>query len=169
MKFLRAQIHSSWLSVPKKDRPSLVVLGAGWGGYAFAKHINRELYNVTLISPRNHFLFTPLLASTTTGTLEFRCITEPIRHLKHISYHQSRCLQINDDKNELILRDSFDINNIYKLNYDYLIYAVGSQSNDFGIPGVRKNALFLKQVRDAMKIRDKIQELFERASKPTID
>uniref|UniRef100_A0A7S0XN65 FAD/NAD(P)-binding domain-containing protein n=1 Tax=Elphidium margaritaceum TaxID=933848 RepID=A0A7S0XN65_9EUKA len=120
-----------------------------------------------MVSPRNHFLFTPLLASTTTGTLEFRCITEPIRHLDRIAYHQSRCMDIDAAQNEIVLRDSFETSNIYRMPYDYLVYSVGSQANDFGISGVRQNALFLKQVRDAMQIRNKIQELFERASKPT--
>ena len=77
-------------------------------------------------------------------------------------------MDIDYKTNNLLLRDSFNISNLYNLNYDYLIFAIGSQANDFGIPGVRKHALFLKQVRDAMKIRDKIQELFERASKPTM-
>merc|ERR1712228_267593 len=98
---------------------------------------------------------------------EFRCITEPVRHLDKVSYHQSRCMGIQPENNEVTLRDSFDTSNLYQYKYDYLIYAIGARVNDFGINGVQENAFFLKQVRDAMKIRDKIQELFERASKPT--
>eukprot|EP01084_Bolivina_argentea_P171953 297896_1 len=163
----RPQPHSSWDSISRNQRKKVVILGSGWGGYSVAKNINRNHYDVTMVSPRNHFLFTPLLPSTTTGTLEYRSITEPVRYLDKLSYHQARCMDINSDSNEIILRDSFDITNLYPLPYDYLIYAIGARSNDFGISGVKENALFLKQIRDAMKIRDKIQELFERASKPT--
>ena len=57
-----------------KNKPKVVILGAGWGGFNFGNQIDKNLYDVTLVSPRNHFLFTPLLASTTVGTLEYKCI-----------------------------------------------------------------------------------------------
>ena len=50
----------------------VVVLGAGWGGFRVAKDLDKNKYDVSVVSPRNHFLFTPLLPSTTVGTLEFR-------------------------------------------------------------------------------------------------
>jgi len=129
--------------------------------------LNRKAYDVIVVSPRNHFLFTPLLTSTTVGTLEYRAITEPVRYLKDLQYHQSKCVDIDTTKNSITVKDVFNENNIYSLSYDVLIYACGAQANDFGIKGVREHALFLKQVRHAMLIRDKIEELFERASKPT--
>lgn len=55
-----------------KFRPQLVILGTGWGSYSVLRHIDKQKYDVIVISLRNHFLFTPLLASTTVGTLEFR-------------------------------------------------------------------------------------------------
>ena len=56
------------------QKPKVVILGAGWGGYNFGKLISKDDYDVTLISPRNHFLFTPLLPSTTVGTVEYTSI-----------------------------------------------------------------------------------------------
>jgi NADH dehydrogenase FAD-containing subunit len=61
-----------------KDR--IVILGVGWGGYRLARDLDKSMFDVTVISPRNHFLFTPLLPSTTVGTLEFRYML--IEHLK---------------------------------------------------------------------------------------
>ncbi len=61
--------------------PRLVVLGTGFGAFNLVKHIKDD-YTVIVVSPRNHFLFTPLLPSTTVGTLEFRSIIEPIRQAK---------------------------------------------------------------------------------------
>jgi len=69
------------------SKPKVVVLGAGWGGFGFAKALNKKMFDVTLVSPRNHFLLTPMLPSTATGTLEFRCIQEPVRTIKNITYH----------------------------------------------------------------------------------
>lgn len=63
----------------KQRREKLVILGTGWGSYSILKKVDKKLFDVIVISPRNHFLFTPLLASTTVGTLEFRSIIEPVR------------------------------------------------------------------------------------------
>ncbi|CAN0550261.1 unnamed protein product, partial [Ectocarpus sp. 8 AP-2014] len=54
-----------------------------------AREVDKKKYDVTVISPRNHFLFTPLLPSTTVGTLEFRCIQEPVRTIKGLHYLQA--------------------------------------------------------------------------------
>lgn len=53
-------------------RKKLVILGTGWGGYSLLRNIDKKLFDVVVISPRNYFLFTPMLASTTVGTVEFR-------------------------------------------------------------------------------------------------
>ena len=77
-------------SFSKKDEPTtngaskkerIVILGTGWGSAAFLKEINTDKYDVTVISPRNHFLFTPMLAGASVGTVEYRSITESIREV----------------------------------------------------------------------------------------
>jgi len=60
-------------------KPKIVVLGTGFAAFSFVKKIDVRVFDVTVVSPRNHFLFTPLLPSTTVGTIEFRSIIEPIR------------------------------------------------------------------------------------------
>jgi hypothetical protein len=69
-----------------KGKPKVVILGAGWGGFNFGNQIDKDLYDVTLVSPRNHFLFTPLLASSAVGTLEYKCIQEPVRSIANLNY-----------------------------------------------------------------------------------
>ena len=69
-----------WYNSEAHKRKKLIILGTGWAGYSLLKHVNKKLFDVVVVSPRNHFLFTPLLASTTVGTLEFRSIIEPIRN-----------------------------------------------------------------------------------------
>lgn len=64
-----------------KKKPKVVVLGTGWAGMSFTKEINTDLYDVQVVSPRNHFVFTPLLPSVTNGTVEARSISEPIRRM----------------------------------------------------------------------------------------
>jgi NADH dehydrogenase len=62
-------------------KPRLVILGSGWGSVALLKELNPDDYHVTVISPTNYFLFTPMLPSATVGTLEMRSLVEPIRRI----------------------------------------------------------------------------------------
>lgn len=71
----------------KSDAPSnrpkerIVVLGAGWAAAAFLQNIDNNRYDVTVISPRNFFVFTPMLAGASVGTVDVRSITQPIREV----------------------------------------------------------------------------------------
>ena len=70
---------------PNGEREKIVVLGTGWGAAAFLKGIDADRYDVTVISPRNYFVFTPMLAGASVGTVDFRSITEPIREVRNNS------------------------------------------------------------------------------------
>lgn len=63
----------------RKERERVVVLGSGWAGYTVARALDPKKYQTVVVSPRSYFAFTPLLASTSVGTLEFRTALEPIR------------------------------------------------------------------------------------------
>ena len=76
------QLYSSLLGTRDGRRERLVILGTGWGSYSVLKKVDKKRFDAIVISPRNHFLFTPLLASTTVGTLEFRSIIEPVRYIQ---------------------------------------------------------------------------------------
>lgn len=60
----------------------MVVLGSGWAACRLMKDIDTKIYDVVCVSPRNHMVFTPLLASTCVGTLEFRSVAEPINRIQ---------------------------------------------------------------------------------------
>lgn len=79
-------------------KPKLVILGTGFGAFSLLHHLDRKKYAISVVSPRNHFLFTPLLPSTTVGTLEFRSIIEPIRNMQDrlaIKFYQATCTRID--------------------------------------------------------------------------
>ena len=72
------------VEVPKTAKPRVVILGSGWGAISFMKALPKETaekYDIVLISPRNYFLYTPLLPAVATGTMEERSIVEPIRNV----------------------------------------------------------------------------------------
>lgn len=56
----------------EETKPRLVIVGSGWGAVSVLKTLDKDKYNVTVISENNYFLFTPLLPSATVGTLELR-------------------------------------------------------------------------------------------------
>ncbi|XP_071497123.1 uncharacterized protein, partial [Diadema antillarum] len=152
-------------------RQRLIILGTGWGGYSVLRNVDKSLYDVVVISPRNHFLFTPLLASTTVGTLEFRSIIEPVRNVgfrQSDHFHLSEAMSL-DVKNKVVTCQSvIDRSTLYNLEYDKLVISVGAVSNTFGVPGVREHTFFLKEVSDARAIRNRILSNFELALHPGI-
>ncbi|KAJ3407040.1 hypothetical protein HDV05_005630 [Chytridiales sp. JEL 0842] len=158
----------------------LLVLGSGWGGFQFLRGINQDLYDVIVVSPRNYFVFTPLLASTAVGTLEFRCVVEPVKKIG-IEFYEASCENISfttktitcrstliDDHHPLQAPNGQKEEETFQIPYDILVIATGAVSNTFGIPGVKEHALFLKDIGDARKIRTKIVECFEHASQPNV-
>ncbi|XP_077995904.1 uncharacterized protein LOC144449264 [Glandiceps talaboti] len=154
-----------------KGRQQVVILGSGWGSYSVLKNINKSLYDVIVVSPRNHFLFTPLLASTTVGTLEFRSIIEPIRNTgfrKTDHFHSSHAIELDTNKKVIKCQSVISADNIYDIPYDKLVIGVGALPSTFGVPGVEEHAFFLKELSDARKIRNRILDNFELALQPGV-
>jgi NADH dehydrogenase/NADH:ubiquinone reductase (non-electrogenic) len=149
-------------------KPKIVVIGCGWAGYRFAQDIDKSKYHVSLVSPRNHFLFTPLLPSTAVGTLEFRCIQEPVRTIPGLHYTQASCDEIDYVHKKVHCTEVYK-NSTFSMEYDYLVLAPGSETNTFNVPGVDGNPriFFLKQLDQARSIRNKLIESFERAGLPS--
>jgi len=151
-----------------KRKPRVVILGTGWGGHTLAKRLDKQKFDVRVISPANHFLFTPLLPSTAVGTLEFRAIQEPVRTIDGLGeYYQAKARGLDTDRKVIKCQDLFKRHN-FEVRYDYLLVATGNKTNTFNIPGVEENegeaVLFLKHLYHARQIRNRILECFERAS-----
>lgn len=159
-------------AIPKENREKIVVLGSGWGAHAFLKTIDASVYDVVTISPRNYFLFTPMLAASAVGTVEFRSLCEPIRNANPLAnYVEATAIAIDPSTKSIECR-SVKCSGIscetadFTVNYDYLVIAVGATTNTFGIPGVREYCQFLKQIEDASSLRTAILYCFERANVP---
>lgn len=60
---------SNSLTRLRAERPVLLVLGSGWGSHALSKIVDTELFDVVVVSPTNHFCFTPMLPSAAVGTV----------------------------------------------------------------------------------------------------
>lgn len=147
------------------------ISGTGWGSVALLKKLDTENYNVIVVSPRNYFLFTPLLPSCTTGNIEHRSIMEPVRQIlrsKKASamYYEAECTHIDAERKVIKISDNSDIKgdvHVTEVPYDLLVVGVGAENATFGIPGVRENSCFLKEIKDAQAIRTKIMDCVETA------
>ncbi|KAM3563750.1 hypothetical protein MY1884_001114 [Beauveria asiatica] len=180
--YVRAQ---STAAAPKTKQPGqrerVVILGSGWAGYGLAQTIKPSKASRVLISPRSHFVFTPLLASTTVGTLEFRAAVEPVRRLG-LEFHQAWASDI-DFANKTIRLEANTMSEAagsktsplrgpekgpeFDITYDKLVIAVGCYSQTFGTEGVAQYASFLRDVGDARDIRLKVLTAFEKADLPS--
>lgn len=148
----------------------LVILGTGFAAFSLLHHLDRKRFDISVVSPRNHFLFSPLLPSTTVGTLEFRSIIEPIRNMQDrlgIKFYQANCIHV-DPATKLVTCEGIFDHETFLLSYNTLVIAVGATNKTFGIPGVTENTFFLKELSDARAIRQRIIECFERASTPLV-
>ncbi|KAL2271543.1 hypothetical protein VTJ83DRAFT_914 [Remersonia thermophila] len=157
---------------PDPTKKTLVILGTGWGSVSLLKRLDTENYNVIVISPRNYFLFTPLLPSCTTGTIEHRSIMEPIRTiLRHkkasVRFYEAEASSIDPDRKVVKIFDTSEVRGKItetEVPYDMLVVGVGAENATFGIPGVRENSCFLKEIGDAQKIRKRIMDCVETAA-----
>ncbi|CAD6580551.1 MAG: NADH:ubiquinone oxidoreductase, partial [Tremellales sp. Tagirdzhanova-0007] len=154
------------------SKPTLVVLGSGWGATSFLKNLDTEEFNVVVISPRNYFLFSPLLPSVTVGTLEPRSIIQPTRYItrhkkRRVAVYEAEARAVDPVKKTVTFTDLSDVRpdaDSVTIPYDYLVYAVGCENQTFGIKGVNDHACFLKELSDADKIRTKLLDCVESAA-----
>lgn len=160
---------------PRKPFPlrkKVVVLGTGWAAVNFIRNLDVTKFDVTIVSPRNYFTFTPLLPSVCAGTLSPRSCMEPIRDAlvrggrPVMALHEAWATDLNTNK-QLISCSALS-GETFTLPYDYLVIAVGAETNTFGIPGVAENAYFLKELENARDIHRQLLNNFERASLPTV-
>ncbi|KAF1948863.1 hypothetical protein CC80DRAFT_553983 [Byssothecium circinans] len=154
-----------------KHKPKLVILGTGWGSVALLKQLNPGDYHVTVISPSNHFLFTPMLPSATVGTLELRSLVEPVRRIVRRVYgHFLKAMAEDVEFSEKLVEVSALGTNGEKQHfyvpYDKLVVGVGSVTNPHGVKGL-ENCHFLKDISDARLIRNAVVRNLESACLPT--
>lgn len=139
------------------SRPKVVVLGAGFGGLTAAKALD-SIADVTLVDRHNFQTFLPLLYQVSTAGLAADHIAHPIRgalRKTKIKFRMGSPITI-DHKNNSVKLDSSEV-----LDFDYLVIALGSATNDFGVTGVAEHALGMKSVSEALEIRSSILRRFE--------
>lgn len=133
-------------------KKKIVIIGAGFAGAYLAKKFKREKdFKVYLIDKRDHFLFTPLLVEVASASLSASSVIEFLPQVlgsKNINFIKDEVLDIDFNQSLLTLTSQ-------EINYDYLVLATGSKAN-YGIKGSREFSLPLKEMSDAIVIKEKI-------------
>ena len=143
-----------------------VILGGGIGGVAVTRHLERLLgrkgnAEITLVSRDNFLVLTPLLFEACSGVLELRHCAQPIRPtLRRARFIEATVEDVDVERR--IVRAVAAEGASYELEYDHLIIALGSTTNQSLIPG-SSSAFTFKTMADALVLRNHLIERFERA------
>ncbi|MDF1499788.1 MAG: NAD(P)/FAD-dependent oxidoreductase [Anaerolineales bacterium] len=147
--------------ITKTNLKRVLIVGAGFGGLRAATALRSEPIEVLLIDRNNYHLFQPLLYQVATAGLEPEQVARPVRGIlrgqENFRFLTAEVEAI-DFPARRVITDRGD------LTYDYLILAPGAESNSFGLPGIAECALHLKDLDDAVQIRNHILRCFERAT-----
>jgi NADH dehydrogenase len=144
-------------------RKQVVIVGAGFGGLAAAKALSGRDVNVTLVDRTNHHVFQPLLYQVATAALAPSDIATATRTLVagggNVTTLLEEVVGIDDDAREVIAASGD------RIPYDYLVLATGCRYSFFGNDEWAEHAPVLKTLSDALTIRERLLDAFERAER----
>src|ERR1700741_1059376 len=153
-----------------QQRKQIVILGGGFAGMKTAECLEQELHTnssamITLISETNALLFTPMLAEVAGTTLDPSHISTPLRSsLRRTEFIRGRVNAIDLENREVVLASDSPTGQLV-VPYDHLVLALGSVSNYLGMANIEKLAFSFKSLLDAIRIRNHVIEMFERADR----
>ncbi|MBE9531121.1 MAG: NAD(P)/FAD-dependent oxidoreductase [Proteobacteria bacterium] len=141
----------------------VVIIGGGFGGLYVAKSLKKGPAEVLVIDKMNHHLFQPLLYQVASAALAPSDIARPIREIlykqKNAVVIMGEVIGIDKEKQKVLLSDGVEY------DYDYLVIAVGNRHSYFGNDEWEQYAPGLKNLNDALLIRERILKSFERAER----
>jgi NADH dehydrogenase len=139
----------------------IVIIGAGFGGLRAAQKLAGKDAHVTLVDRRNYHLFQPLLYQVATAGLSPDEIAYPLRAIfrkqKNLDFLLTEVTGVDLPAKRVLTERG-------PLTYDVLIIAAGAAVNFFGNPSLTQNALTLKDVGDAVRMRNHVLSMFELAN-----
>ena len=155
-----------------RNKKKIVILGGGFAGLECTKKLEEYFKDdseieIVLVSEDNFLLFTPMLPQVASGMIETRHIVMPIRTIiKKAIFYEGRVKNIDPYGKIVNLWGSGNKRGI-SLHYDFLVVALGSETNFFGMNDLEKNAFQMKTLNDAVLVRNRIIDMLEQAENET--
>lgn len=143
-------------------KTKIVIVGGGFGGVYTAKYLYKKFgksAEIILINKSNYFIFTPLLHEVATGSLSQKSVTESLREI----FRHTSVICVEEIVNEIDTQNKDVKTNLKAYNYDYLVISSGAEANYFGIEGAKENSFSLKNIDDAVTLKNHIISTLETA------
>lgn len=177
--FSRIDSYKKHMELVHSQRPiqltRILILGGGFAGIEVLRQLQKAFQNdigidITLVSRDNFFLFTPMLPEISSGMIETRHIVTPLRvFCNRAKFYEADVESIDMDNKQVVIshRIGKQTNPIewrsHVLKYDYLVIALGSETNFFGMNEASKQAFTLKSLGDAIVLRNHVINMLEQA------
>lgn len=141
----------------------ILIVGCGFGGLNLAKGLKNSEYEIVIVDKSNHHLFQPLLYQVATAAISPGEIAYPIREIfadaKNITTLMGEVVEFRPKNKKVVLGNGDTI------DYDYLVVSIGARHSYFGHAEWEKYAPGLKNLQDALRIRDQVLSSFEKAER----
>lgn len=147
--------------------PKILIVGGGYAGFYTARKLEKWLRRgeaeVTMVDPRPYMTYQPFLPEVAAGSIEPRhAVVAHRRHLKRTRVITASVTGINHaEKKATVAPEGAEP---YQLDYDIIIVTAGSVSRTFPIPGVADEAIGMKNIEEAIAVRDRLITNFDRAA-----
>jgi NADH:ubiquinone reductase (H+-translocating) len=146
--------------IPLSEKPRIVIVGGGFAGLKLAMKLSKSNFQIILLDKNNYHQFQPLFYQVATAGLEPSSISFPLRKIfqnqKNIHFRVAEVISVDAENHQIET-------NIGYLPFDYLVLALGANTNFFGMNDIAANAIPMKSTPEALFIRNTILMNYENA------
>ena len=139
----------------------MVIVGAGFAGLAALRALRRAPVEILVVDRNNHHTFLPLLYQVATSGLSAQDISQPVRRIlrraPRARFRLADVVGVDLDERVVITAEGD------RIAYDVLVLAAGSVTSFFGNAGAARHALGLRDLEDALRLRNRVLDALERA------
>jgi len=145
----------------EQQTKNVIIVGGGFAGIQLAKKLAKDdRFHITLVDINNYHFFPPLLYQVATAFIEASNISYPFRRMfqdqENIRFYMGALQMVNPEENTIVTSTG-------TLEYDYLVLSLGTETNYFGMENVKNNSVPMKNITDALHLRNHLLLTMEKA------